>query len=324
MKKGVGIFIISMTLIWFLSPINKLADKEADLNEKPNDHHQEISQSQSNYEPINPADLTQNDMDSDEACLTSKPLLQVDGKILYERFNPPEGYSRQSSPSDSFSAYLQTLPLKPHGEKVLYYDGRTKSNPSVYEAVIQMDVGSKDLQQCADAVMRLRGEYLFHHYKKDHIHFNLTNGFRVEFSKWMEGYRVKVDGNTTSWVKKKDASDTYETFRQYMEFVFIYAGTLSLDQELEPVSIETMKIGDVFIKGGSPGHAVIVVDMAENPSTGKKLYMLAQSYMPAQDIHILSNPNTSEISPWYALTDEAIIHTPEWSFKNTDLKRFVN
>jgi len=25
-----------------------------------------------------------------------------------------------------------------------------------------------------------------------------------------------------------------------------------------------MKIGDVFIKGGSPGHAVIIVDMAEN------------------------------------------------------------
>ena len=48
--------------------------------------------------------------------------------------------------------------------------------------------------------------------------------------------------------------------------------------------VTSMQIGDVLIQGGSPGHAVIVVDMAENPATGEKLYLLAQSYMPAQDI----------------------------------------
>ena len=51
-----------------------------------------------------------------------------------------------------------------------------------------------------------------------------------------------------------------------------------------------MQIGDVLIQGGSPGHAVIVVDMAENPATGEKLYLLAQSYMPAQDIQSAGEP----------------------------------
>lgn len=36
-------------------------------------------------------------------------------------------------------------------------------------------------------------------------------------------------------------------------------------------SLDKMKIGDVFIKGGSPGHAVIIVDMAENDKGEKYL-----------------------------------------------------
>jgi len=43
---------------------------------------------------------------------------------------------------------------------------------------------------------------------------------------------------------------------------------------LESVSIKNMNIGDVFIVGGSPGHAVIVVDMAVN-SDGEKIFLLA-------------------------------------------------
>ncbi|WP_334296195.1 DUF4846 domain-containing protein [Clostridioides difficile] len=39
-----------------------------------------------------------------------------------------------------------------------------------------------------------------------------------------------------------------------------------------------MKIGDVFIVGGSPGHASIIMDMAENEKTGEKVFMIAQSY----------------------------------------------
>ncbi len=84
-----------------------------------------------------------------------------------------------------------------------------------------------------------------------------------------------------------------------------------------------MEIGHVFIQKGNPyGHAVIVVDMAQN-SKGKKIYLLAQSYMPAQETQILANPNDSDLSPWYNLDYETII-TPEWIFYPTDLKHFKN
>ena len=257
----------------------------------------------------------------------STSLLNETGDTISERFTLPEGYERAETEPDSeegtFAAYLRDLPLKPHGSKVFHYDGTVKQNTRAYTAVIDMDIGKKDLQQCADAVMRLRGEYLYQSGHFDLIRFHLTNGFLVDYSKWMQGYRVAVEGNETEWVKKAEASNTYEDFRKYMEFVFIYAGSLSLSQEMKSVLVTDMRIGDVFVQGGTPGHAVLVVDMAVHRETGKKLYMLAQSYMPAQNIQILANPNDKGLSPWYVLDDQQEdIRTPEWTFTIRDLKRF--
>jgi hypothetical protein len=62
-----------------------------------------------------------------------------------------------------------------------------------------------------------------------------------------------------------------------------------------------MQIGDVFLKGEDPGHCVIVLDIVEHEETKEKLFMVAQSYMPAQDIHILKNPKNEKNSPWYSI-----------------------
>lgn len=45
-------------------------------------------------------------------------------------------------------------------------------------AVIDIDVEKRDLQQCADAVMRLRAEWLWSIGTKDRIAFNYTGGGR--------------------------------------------------------------------------------------------------------------------------------------------------
>ncbi|WP_058486557.1 DUF4846 domain-containing protein [Defluviitalea phaphyphila] len=248
-------------------------------------------------------------------------ILNLEGMVIQDRIPTPEGYERIDVKEDSFAYYLRNLPLKPHGEKVHYYNGKTKT-ANVYDAVIDMDIGERDLQQCADAVIRLRAEYLYSQERFDEIHFNFTNGFRADYKKWMEGYRIAIDGNNVSWVKRADNLNDYQSFRKYLDMVFSYAGTLSLSQEMVSVPIEEMKIGDVFIQGGSPGHCVIVVDMAENKETGEKLFLLAQSYMPAQDIHLLKNLQNEKISPWYSLNFGDVLKTPEWTFSKDDLKRF--
>lgn len=108
-----------------------------------------------------------------------------------------------------------------------------------------------------------------------------------------------------------------------MNIIFSYCGTYSLAQELKPVAdINSIKAGDVFIMGGFPGHAVSVMDVAINPNTKEKIFLLSQSYMPAQQIHILKNPSHKMLSPWFSCNFEGNLRTPEWTFQKTALKRF--
>jgi len=116
---------------------------------------------------------------------------------------------------------------------------------------------------------------------------------------------------------------SYKDFRNYLTQIFMYAGSASLSEEMQPVpDIREMQTGDVFIQGGFPGHAVIVVDMAEQQRSGEKLFLLAQSFMPAQDVHILINPNDERLNPWYSIDFGDTLQTPEWTFTKKDLKRF--
>jgi hypothetical protein len=249
-------------------------------------------------------------------------IVNEGGTTVQTRINVPAGYERVPAAKGSFAEYLRQLPLKPHGSNVHLFNGDLK-NSNVHVAVMTVDVGKKDLQQCADAVMRLRAEYLFKQKEYGKIHFKFTNGFNATYTKWAEGYRIKVSGNTVSWYKATDASPSYESFRKYMDLVFTYAGTLSLSKELKVVAFKDLQPGDVFIRGGSPGHAVIVTDVAQDTS-GKKIFMLSQSYMPAQEIHILKNLHSDELSPWYDLNSENTLYTPEWTFEKSELKRFAD
>jgi hypothetical protein len=223
---------------------------------------------------------------------------------IEKRFLAPDGYKTVESNSNSFAAYLQTLPLKPMGTTVKYYTGDPKINREVYCSVIDQDIDPVDLQQCADAVMRLRGEYLFKQKKYKEIHFNfLSDGKPRHFTDYAKG------------------DYSYAKFRKYMKYIFSYANTASLRAELKVRFITDMQIGDVLIQKGNPyGHAVLVVNMAKD-STGNTVYMLAQSYMPAQETQILINRNSKSFSPWYPLKEGEII-TPEWRFTSADLRHF--
>ena len=86
--------------------------------------------------------------------------INPEGSSIRERIRVPEGFQRVNPGEGSFGRFLTDLPLKPHGAEVRLYDGRVKAG-EVHEAVIDMDIGRRDLQQCADAVIRLRAEYLY-------------------------------------------------------------------------------------------------------------------------------------------------------------------
>lgn len=241
----------------------------------------------------------------------------------------PQGYVREKVAEGSFAAYLRSLPLKPQGSPVLNYRGEEEWTSDVAYAVVDKKIGNKDLHQCADAIIRLRAEWLYEQKRYNDIAFNFTNGFRCEYARWANGERVSINGNKTTWVKKGKQDYSYATFWNYLEMVFSYAGTLSLSKEMKPVAYKDMQIGDVFIRGGSPGHAIIVVDIATHRTSGKKMFMVAESYMPAQEIHVIRNLDSffwdGEDSPWFSLSDlvkSNQINFVTYQYGENELKRF--
>jgi len=242
---------------------------------------------------------------------------------IARRFAPPRGFARVAVRPGGFAAWLRHLPLKPAGAKVYLHDGRLKANQSAHAAVVDLDIGRRDLQQCADAVMRLRAEYLYSKRRYAAIAFNFTSGDRAAFSRWAEGWRPRIVGRKVSWTRRGARGAGYASFRSYLVSVFTYAGSYSLARELKRVPRPgDIRIGDAFVQGGFPGHAVIVVDMAADRASGRKAFLLAQSFMPAQNLHVLKNPARAGGSAWYTLPVGASLRTPEWTFALDHLRRF--
>ena len=251
--------------------------------------------------------------------INSVKAVNPDGMTIETRYNVPAGYKRVAIEKGSFGYFLRNQKLKPYGEKALYYNGQAKRSEGIYDSVIDVEIGDRDLHQCADAIMLIRAEYFYQKKEYDKINFNFVSGFNAQYSKWIQGYRINPNGKG-SYYKKASPSNTYKDFRSFMNIVFGYAGTLSMEKEMKPQSLENMKIGDVFIMGGSPGHAVIIVDMAENDK-GEKIFMLAQSYMPAQQTQILINPADRNMGVWYSLKGKTVLETPEWRFPLEKLRK---
>ncbi len=255
------------------------------------------------------------------------PWLEMDpGDPLWKRFPPPATYRRIPSKKGSFANWLRLLPLLPGKPPVHLHDGSLKYSQDVHAAVVDIDVGKRDLQQCADAVMRLRAEYLLAAGRASKICFRFGRGDRATWSKWRDGFRPPKGNKRAPWERKARPDRSYRNFRRYMNKVFGLSGTGSLKGDLDLVEdVSMIEIGDVFIErepGTSFGHAVLVMDVAKNPD-GRRAFLLSQSYMPAQEIHILKNNEAKDLSPWYTLEPGEILNTPEWPFPPGSLRRFT-
>ena len=168
--------------------------------------------------------------------------------------------------------------------------------------------------------MRIYAEYYYQIGQPEKIAFHFTSGFLAEYVRWRDGERIKVDGNQVQWVQSAVWDDSYESFVEYLKMVFCYAGTLSMETESEEIDCSQMRVGDVFLKGGSPGHVVMVIDICEN-EVGQRAFLLGQGYMPAQEFHVLKNPQHEE-DCWYY--EEEITYpfcTPEYTFQQGSCRR---
>jgi hypothetical protein len=143
----------------------------------------------------------------------------------------------------------------------------------------------------------------------------------VAYSDWKSGKRPLVSGNRVSWSQVESIDANRESLESYLRNIFTYAGSHSLQAELFPVDGGKARPGDVLIEGGFPGHAMLIMDVAEN-SEGDQIILLAQSFMPAQQMHIVKNTAGDLPQPWISFDNQSYTHTPQWNFQPRSLYRF--
>ncbi|MDP8238917.1 MAG: DUF4846 domain-containing protein [Candidatus Hatepunaea meridiana] len=251
------------------------------------------------------------------------PWLEVglSDETLSERFSPPPGFQRVDVDPYSYQEWLRHLPLKHEGASVLSYKGDViiPGNQRFLAGVIEIDVGSKDLQQCADFIIRLHAEYSWIYGDRDSIYFQFTSGDTLFWSEWRNGYRPIVLGDWVKLAKAARLDSSHNNFRRYLNKVFNYAGTKSISKYAQQVPKENIMAGDYFVQAGSPGHSVIILDIVEDDD-GRKQFLIGQGFMPAQSFHILRSAGGSV---WFK-PDSVGVKTPFWDrFTWLQLRRIV-
>lgn len=239
---------------------------------------------------------------------------------LEDRIAPPPGFTRAELAPRSFGAWLRRLPLTAPGTPVRSYRG-DMIHPGDHDnvaAVVAIDVGVQNLQQCADAVIRLHAEWLWSQGRRDQS-YRAADRTPMPFARWARGERVVPRGNAIEWAATRGKSDSsHAAFRSFLDAVFAWTNTVALARDTLAVDLADLRPGDFVVQPGTPGHSVLVLDLAA-AADGRRAVLLGQSYMPAQSFQVL---RPSPASAWF-IVDPAALETPFWpAFPWSTLHRF--
>ena len=195
--------------------------------------------------------------------------------------------------------------------QVLSYQGLPLKRPSA--GIVAMDVGNRDLMQCADSIIRLHAEYLWAHGRQNEAAYRFTSGDETRWQDWVSGEQFRIEGNQVKRIQGAPRPSTHANYRRWLDLVFTYAGTMSLARDAAAPAVHSLvEAGEFYVEAGSPGHAVIVLDVVTN-SEGVRFGLLGQGFMPAEDIHVLRSPVALD-GVWFRLPEKAgeALPTPSW------------
>lgn len=224
------------------------------------------------------------------------------GRMTIGEIAAPAGFERVKVPQGSFSAFIREFPLQRRGSHMKCFNGKLAYGQYFGYAVLDLPMIS-DIEQCADAVMRVRGEYLWSKGLYDRIHFHSVAGKDMRYG----------------------GGADREAFEKYLCHVYDSANTASLRKYMNKKDFMDIAPGDVLVyeapSAGMYGHAVLVADVAVDPITGTRALMLAQSSTPALTMHVIRNILHPIKSPWVMIDDsDDTISISGIHFKKTDLR----
>lgn len=234
-------------------------------------------------------------------AVAEPPASTVAGETTLElAFPAPEGASRV--PTAGFGAWLRTLPVYPADREVHDFDGRLHAMPSA--RVVKLPLVRGDLQQCADSILRVRATWERTVGRDPAFHY--TSGDVSRWAEWRSGTRLVVAGAPRETVnrvpRQAPADDSEASFEAWLTDLFTYAGTRSLPTDTVVPSGPILP-GDVLVTPGSPGHAVLILDVATRAQD--TWVLVGQGFMPAMDFHVVQG----ESEGWYRVGDAGPLAT---------------
>ncbi|APR77648.1 Hypothetical protein A7982_02995 [Minicystis rosea] len=173
---------------------------------------------------------------------------------LVDRFAAPSGFTRVALDADGFGAWLRRLPLAPPGTSVVSYRGDLilPADHANLAAVVDLDIGARDLQQCADSIIRLHAEWLYARGRRD-MSYRAASGAPMPFARWAQGERTVPEGIAFRWAPRARPDTGRASFRGWLDAVFGWANTGSLARDTSTVALDDLRPGISWCSRARPG-----------------------------------------------------------------------
>jgi hypothetical protein len=247
------------------------------------------------------------------------PLAEATYDALWRRFPAPRGFTRVALPPESWGAWLRGLPLRRPGTPVVNGAGQVRLPGAWPQLGAVVDIDLRRNEQCADIIYRLRAEWLWVTGHPEQLSFRATDGSTLSWADWKRGVRPVLAVKKLVYVRTAQPDGSRTSFDRYLAAIFNWCGTLSLDRDTVPVTPGDVQPGDILVKGGAPGHAMLIVDLAQDRA-GHRQALVAQGWLPEQSIYVVSPLGQRG---WFGLDPKHPIDVPMWGrFEWSDLQRF--
>jgi hypothetical protein len=204
---------------------------------------------------------------------------------------------------------MRSLPLLKPGSDVQNYRGTVfKSGQDTAVAyVVDLEIKGRRLEQCMDILVRLYAEFLWAKNQTADLILPLPGGYWLKWNDWHDGFRPIFNGINVTMKKSGQSNSSVESYKSYLNIIYSESHTQQFFHAYLPVERKEVQIGDIVIKKGTKGHAVMIVDLARNDKD-ELFALIGNGDTPACQFFLL---NHRKDSPWIPLDfDEEYLNLP--------------
>jgi hypothetical protein len=219
------------------------------------------------------------------------------------------GYTVFAGEAESWTEWLRLLPLAAPGTPVRNYRGEivVPGDDEHLAAVVAIDVGTQNIQQSGDVILRLHAEW---RWWVNDLRMLYLSDAKVELplQKWVAGERLVASEGKPTWVRQAEPKPKldYADFRAYLDSVFTWSDGQALLAESVPLAPESLEPGAFFLHEGHPAQVLIVLDVATSQD-GKRAMLLAQAQSPGESLHVI-RPNRNSV--WFSVRTDQPVRVP--------------